>query len=397
MRSSDEHESIFTMCGELGGSREAGRMRLGVDAQRLAGQPLGVGRYIEYLVAHWGTMLNPTDSVTLYTRSPIDPARLKTSDAMELRQLRPRLTGLTWQTFVLGREAGALDVLFCPSYSMPMRYRGRCVVAIHSMNEVQPGTHPWYYRHTYSRVYRRSAHRADMVIVPAEATKRDLVRHYGITGDKIAIVPQGAPASFGPVDDKALLSETRKRFVGADRPYILFVGKLSHRRNIPILMAAFSKLKKERRIPHSLLLVGPNRQNLPLGALAADLGITESFIQTDGKISDHQELALVYNAADVFVLPSSYEGFSMTMVEALACGTPIVTVNRPALREVVDGCAVLIEELTPDALADALWQVIDDSDLQREMSAKGLDRSRRFRWDVCARQTLDVLRKVAES
>ncbi len=87
----------------------------------------------------------------------------------------------------------------------------------------------------------------------------------------------------------------------------------------------------------------------------------------------------------------------MTMVEALACGTPIVTVDRPALREVVGDCAVVVKDVTTDELADALFQVIGNPDLQREMSTKGLDRSHRFRWDVCARQTLDVLRKVADS
>ena len=370
-------------------------MKLGIDAQRLAGQRLGVGRYIEYMIRNWERMVSPADQVTVFVRDPRVAADPTLSGAFNVRCLRPRLTGMAWQTVVLGRQARHLDVLFCPSYSIPLGYRGRCVVAIHSMNEVRAGTHPWWYRFTYSQVYRWSARRAEAVIVPSEATKRDLHAFYGVAASRIEVAPQGAPDSFAPIADTGVLRATRERYLGADRPYVLFVGKLSQRRNIPILLEAFAVLKKREKIPHALLLFGPNHLGLPLEQMTAALGISEWVVQTDGKVADHRDLVPVYCAADLFVLPSSYEGFSMTLVEALACGKAAVTVNVPALREIADGCAILVERPTVESLSDGMWRVLRDPGLARELSVKALERSRRFRWDECARRTLEVLRRVA--
>jgi glycosyltransferase involved in cell wall biosynthesis len=371
-------------------------MRLGIDAQRLAGQRLGVGRYIEYMIRHWEKMVSPADQVTIFVRDPRLVADRSVSDVFDVKCLRPALTGATWQALVLSRQAKNLDVLFCPSYMVPLGYRGRCVVAIHSMNEMQPGTNPWSYRLTYSQIYRWSGRHADAVIVPSEATKRDVHAIYGIPESRIAVAHQGAPESFGPIADEAVLRATRKRYLGTDRPYILFVGKLSQRRNIPLLLEAFADLKKREKIPHALLLFGPNHLGLPLERMTAELGISDSVVQTDGKVASHEDLVPVYCAADLFVQASLYEGFSMTLVEALACGKAAVTVNLPALREIAEGCSVLVDLPTVESVRDAMWSVLRDPGLARELSGKALERSKRFRWETCARRTLEVLRQVAE-
>ena len=371
-------------------------MRLGIDAQRLAGQRLGLGRYLEYMIRHWEKMVSPADQVTIFVRDPRLVTDRTVSNVFEVKCLRPALTGTTWQALVLSREAKNLDVLFCPSYMMPLGYRGRCVVAMHTVHEVQAATYPWWRRLTYGPIFRWSGRHADAVIVPAEATKQDLHAYCGIPESRIEVAHQGAPDSFAPIVDEAVLRATRKRYLGADRPYLLFVGKLSQRRNIPILLEAFADLKKREKIPHALLLFGPNHLGLPLDRMTAELGISDSVVQTDGKIANHDDLVPIYSAADLFVHPSSYEGFSMTLVEALACGKPVVTVNVPAMREIAGGSAVLVERPTVDSLRDAMWRVLRDPGLAKELSVKALERSRSFRWDECARRTLDVLRRVAE-
>ena len=118
------------------------------------------------------------------------------------------------------------------------------------MNEVESGTHPWWYKLTYSRLYRFSADRADRIIVPSESTRQDLERYYGITSEKVDIVVQGADEAFRPIDDAAVKRATRIRFLGEDRPYVVFVGKLSTRRNIPILIEAFAIAKRRAKLPH---------------------------------------------------------------------------------------------------------------------------------------------------
>lgn len=372
-------------------------MRLGVNARRLSGQRLGIGRYIEYMVKYWDEMLTPSERVTLYVQEPLPDDGLKLSDAFSVRQLRPRLTGALWENMLLPRRSADLDVLFGPSYTMPLAYRGRSVVAIHSINEIQPGAHPWRYRLTYTPWYRASALKADRVIVPSQSTSADIQRHYGIAPEKIDVVAEGVDDSFVPLDDEELVHATRVRYLGVDRPYILFVGKSSQRRNIPNLMAAFSLLKKRDGIPHHLLLMGPNPLGLPLEEMASDLGITDSFVQTEGRLGSHQEIIAVYNAADLYAYPSTYDGFSLTVVEAMACGLPVVTVDRPAIQEIAGGCALMIDEPTVDALADGMYQVLSDPALGEDLRKKGLERAGTLRWRNTAQQTLDVLRGVAQA
>jgi glycosyltransferase involved in cell wall biosynthesis len=178
------------------------------------------------------------------------------------------------------------------------------------------------------------------------------------------------------MDDERLLRDTRVRYVGADRPYALFVGGLSKRRNVPMLLEAFGVMKREANLPHALLLVGPNRSGLPLDALVKQYGIADSVFQTDGRFSHHGELVPVNNAADLFVLPSSTEGFSLTMAEAMSCGVPVVTVNRAALGEVAYGYARTIDDPSVNGLAQAMSSVLTDESVSRALRAKSLERAK---------------------
>src|SRR5262249_15619726 len=158
-----------------------------------------------------------------------------------------------------------------------------------------------------------------------------------------------------PIHDRELLRQTRIQYLGTDRPFILFVGGLSTRRNVPALMTAFSLLRKRANVPHALLLLGPNRGQLPLEELARQLDISDRLVNVDPTFDNHADLAAVYNAADIYVLPSSSDGFSLTLAEAMSCGTPTITVNTAALGEVAHGFASTVAEPTADALADAMY------------------------------------------
>src|SRR5262249_6962 len=152
-----------------------------------------------------------------------------------------------------------------------------------------------------------SAHTADRVIANSHYVKTCLERRYGVPSGKIDVIWLGADDAFRPMEDSELLRETRVRYLGSDRPFLLFIGRSSRRRNIPLLLEAFSILKKKYRIPHALLLMGPNRAQIPLAELAQRLGISGSVVHTIGQVAHHSELVPVYCAADAFVLPSSSE------------------------------------------------------------------------------------------
>ena len=365
---------------------------------RLEGQRLGVGRYLEYLLMNWKRQLSEDEQVEVYLRAPLEADRahlLDLTDQLRPRVLRPRLPGTLWENAVLGPVARRVDVLFGPSYTLPLGYSGRCVVATHSVNEAQPGAHSRWYPYLHAALYRASARRADAVIVPSESTRRDVVRLYGVPEERVVVVPQGADDAFRPIDDDDLLRRTRERFFGEDRPYVLFVGKCSQRRNIPALIEAFAVARRRHALPHGLLLFGPNHLDLPLADLCASFGVTDDVVQVEGDVADHRELVAVYGAADVFVHPSSYEGWSMTTVEALACGTAVITVNRSALGEIATGHALTVEDPTVEALADAIGTVLTDSALRHDLQLRARARGVSFRWEDTTGQTLEVLRRVA--
>jgi glycosyltransferase involved in cell wall biosynthesis len=372
-------------------------MRFGINAQRLAGQPFGVGRYLEYLLKYWAKMLTDDEKLNIYIRQSLDENNSKppTNAAMTIKQLTPQLTPLLWEHLILPQCSQELDVLFGPSYTIPIAYRSPCVVAIHSVNEIVSNSHPWWYDYTYRQLYTWSGHRANRAIVPCETTKIDVEKHYRIPANKIDIIPQGADDSFRPIEDESLLKATRERWLGSDVPFVLFVGSLSKRRNTLLLIEAFAKVKKQHDLPHKLLLFGRNHDNLPIKEFCEALEISDCVVQTDGKIADHTEMIPIYNAAEVFVHPSLYEGWSMTTTEALACGTATIASNRGGLGDVANGHALMLEVINVDTLADAIAQVLLDANLKQELRIKARNRGSTLRWEDTSRQTLDVLRKVA--
>lgn len=369
-------------------------MRIGVIARRLQGSRFGIGRYTEYVLKYWNELLAPGERVVLYTQAPVT-LPFATDETVTIRPIGPRLTGALWENLVLPRVQREVDVLFGPSYTLPLTYRGPSVVATHSVNEVDPGSHPWWYKASYTPWYRLSAKLATRVVVPSLSTKADVEAYYRIPDDRIDVVPEGVDDAFRPLDDEERNRATRRRFLGDDVPYVLFVGKMSRRRNIPTLIQAFASLKRSHGIPHKLLLLGRNVLGLPLERLAAECGVADSVVQRDVTFSSHDEVVSVYNAAALYAYPSTYDGFSLTVPEAMACGVPVVTMNRAALKEIAGGCALMLDELTVDGLAGAMHRVLTDPHLRADLRASGLERARTLHWRECARGTLDVLRRVA--
>lgn len=371
-------------------------MRIAFNGQRLAGQRFGVGRYIEYLLRHWAELLAEDEHLTLFVRRPVEDDLANLSPRITTTVLKPDWPGLAWENVMLRGPASRHDVLFCPAYTAPIGYGGRLVVATHSVNESQPSAHSWIYRQTYSRLYKHCARQADAVIAPAAATRDGVVKHYGVSSERIHIVHQGADDAFQPIDNADVLTAVRTRYFGADRPYILFVGKCSSRRNIPMLLRAFAELRKSRAIPHGLLLFGPDHKELALSDLCRELGVTDDVVQTDGIVKRHSELAPIYAAADVFVHPSENEGWSMTTVEAMACGTAVVAADRGGLGEVARGRALMVPAPSVEAFVEAIHRVLSDNTLRADLRSRARERGRALRWSEISRQTLDIVRAVAQ-
>jgi glycosyltransferase involved in cell wall biosynthesis len=367
-------------------------MRLGVSARRLAGQRLGVGRYIQYLLTEWAKCQLPFERVTLYSRAPVGRDILNTSSRYHNQVVASPIEPLLWEQLALPVAARSEDVLFCPSYTMPLAYRGRCVITNLGVYDHLPNSFPAWYRVRYSLPYRLSARRADLVLAISESAKRDLVMHYRVRPDRIAVIYPAPDERFRPVNNTAALRACRQEYGMGDTPFVLFVGKLSRRRHVPELIDAFAHLKRRHGMAHKLLIVGPDYLNLGIRERIARSGAASAIVYVP--FVDHDDLPLLYNAAELYVLPTEHEGFSFTILEAMACGRAVVTLDHPALHEGLAEGAYCAISPAPTALSDALLAVLSDAHLRHTLEERALALSARFTWASTASRTLDGLQRV---
>jgi glycosyltransferase involved in cell wall biosynthesis len=366
---------------------------LAINGIRLMGKRHGVGRYIEYLLRHWANMEHPFGQIRLYTPRELEEP-IELPKFVEHKILQTSHSNAYWEQVILPRFHRQTDLLFCPSYVVPLAIRGRTVVTHLGSYEAIPSAFPWYERLKAKLIYQLSAKKADIVITVSESSKLDIIQHYGISPEKIKVIPLGVAPTFRPLHDSDIVQLTRKKYFGGDRPYILFVGKLAKRRNIPELMAAFARIKEKQRIPHGLLLIGQNSVGYNIPQLAKELGIEDSVIHQE--FANHEELINIYNAAELFVYPSSYEGFGIPVLEAMACGVPAITLKNSAFLEFANGAAYLAKDGSVDELDRGIQKVLLSKELQTQMSQAGIHRAQHFGWKAIAEKTMGVLAEVAQ-
>lgn len=366
---------------------------LAVDGLRMAGPRTAGGRVIEHLMREWSAMETPFDRIILLTPSRVDLPPLGDATRVENVAFGERLPLAVWEQIALPRRARAAAVLFCPGYIGPLRHSGRLVVANHGIYERLPGEFSRLTRLRSTPLHRLSARSADRVIANSQQTKRDVAEFFGVPPQKIDIVyPAAAEIFFEPHEADAVASEVRRRF-GAAVPYFVFVGKLSRRRHVPELIAAFARLRTARNLPHRLLIVGPNTQDVDVEAIAADHGVTAAVVHVPHL--QQPELALLYAGAYAFLLPTTYEGISYTMFEAMASGTAVLTVDHPTVAEGGGDTVLSVPTPSVDDIAAGLAQLLDDPALRDDLARRGRTKAREFSWTATATETMGILDRVA--
>jgi glycosyltransferase involved in cell wall biosynthesis len=371
-----------------------GSATLGVNAWRIRGRRTGVGRYLLNILSHWSTeaLDDRFEAVNVYVPAPLDRADVTLPDALQERTLGPSWRLLLWENLRLGPTAGD-DVLFCPSFTRPLVSRARTVVTTHEATlHLHPELYPRSARVFYDRLYRWSARHATLVISDSEAAGRDVARAYDVAPDRIRVIRLAPADIFKPRPDDPRVEEVRRRYAGGS-PFFLFVGKLTGRRNVPMLVEAMAQLCRRDGFAHKLVVIGLDTLDVDVPRLAARLGVGDLVVHRD-YVSD-EDLALLYNAATAFVMPAVYETVSLPVIEAQASGTPVITADVPGLREATGGEAMLTRPSHMNELVEAMGRMAGDGALRRELSARGLDHARRFSWERSSAATLDVLAEAA--
>lgn len=297
------------------------------------------------------------------------------------------LCTLIWMQIVLPAKLlwlGA-DLLHAPSYFAPILCPRPLVVTVHDVLFL---TQPKHYKDRlfalYSRIFIGGAvRRADMICTVSEYSKKEIESGYGIAGDRIRVTYHGVNPRYEPQTETRLAAVRAKYRL--ERPYFLFVGAREPRKNLPRLIRAFSLFREGQQSDYELILVGPEGSgSAEVHALLNDPAAGRG-VRTLGFVPD-DDMPCIYAASEAFVLPSLGEGFGMPVIEAMACGAPVIVSRATCLPEVAGDAAVLFDPTDPADIAQAMRMILRP-DVRQEMKQKGLRHAQTFTWENTARET----------
>jgi glycosyltransferase involved in cell wall biosynthesis len=384
-------------------------MRIGINALFLQKPTTGMGQHLLHLLEGLDSLEEKDQQYTLlaprfrraYTvRAPQLSNRFREVEVVSaLARLGENVEQVWWEQagIVLAGTREKVDLLHCPYWSNPVWSPWPTVVTVHDVIQFVLPEYAW---RKISRLYfglvSAGARRADAVITVSECSKRDIEKLLGLAPERIHVIGNAVDASLFPVRDPWLLANVRERY-GIGPRFVLYFGGFDLRKNVPRLIQAYARLPERLRREYQLVIAG-RYQHLghPLypdpRVTVQSLGLEGNVVFT-GQIRE-QDKGPLYSAATLFAFPSLYEGFGMTPLEAMACGTPVVTSNRSALPEVVGDAGVLVDPYDTDAIAQALAEVLENTGLREELSRRGLERARRFTWPQVAEQTVRVYKEI---
>jgi glycosyltransferase involved in cell wall biosynthesis len=285
---------------------------------------------------------------------------------------------------------GPVHIFHSTDFVLPPVRQARTILTVHDLTFMRlPECAEAGLRAYLDKVVPRSIQRADLVLADSQSTKKDLIELLGVSPDKIEVVYAGVERRFRPMEGEMALHRVKKRY-GLNFPFILSLGTLEPRKNFTRLIEAYA-LMRDRGL--KLVIAGGKGWLYDeIFAKVEELGLEDKII-FPGFIAD-EDLPALYNLAKIFVFPSLYEGFGLPPLEAMACGTPVVTSDRPSLPEVVGGAGLMVEATDDQELARAMERVLTDENLRREMREKGLRQAAKFTWEAAAEKLLDVYRRL---
>ncbi len=373
-------------------------MRIGIDVRALCWERSGFTRYIRNLLGNLAA-LDEENEYVLYMNSARKLEEVRGKSNFSVRVIRAPMPAYKYLSVPVCLARDRIDLFHSMTQELPFLSPCRMVTTCYDLNvEFFPGLYRWRVRMLSAlRLARASARRADRIIAISESTRNDLVRVYGVSREKIKVIPLGVEESFRPVDGKEA-RERVKQDHGIDAPFILYVGQIREQKNISRLLDAF-RLVRDSGVKHGLVLSGHTMrgsEHYDLQAEVTKRGLARSVTHVSG-YQETADLALLYNAADLLVYPSLYEGFGLPILEAMACGTPVVASNTSSMPEVAGEAGVLVDPYDVNGMADAMHSVVADRGLHARLSSRGLEQAGRFSWREAALETLAFYRSVVDA
>lgn len=300
-----------------------------------------------------------------------------------LNLLKPLKINMISSVLNRSSDFNRYDLIHSPTVTAPFFFSPKKVKVVMTVHDVipflHPQWHPWKRKLYFKYILKYRLQQVDHIISVSHSTKHDLIKYLGVSSEKITVIHLGAPEYFKP-QNKVQKGN-----------YILGVGTFEPRKNFEGLIRSFSRLKRQYRIKEKLIIVGKQ------GWFLKDIANLQKEYGTDilfkGYV-DENELVELYQLAKVFIYPSFYEGFGLPVIEAMACGCPVITSNHSSLPEVGGAAALYVNPEDTDQISRKIYQVLSDQNLQEEMTRKGIMQVSKFSWEKCAEKTVQVYKKV---
>lgn len=368
--------------------------KIGIDASRAnQDHKTGVEWYAFFLIQELKKIQNVR--IVLYSDKPLkgDLGILPENwESKVLRWLPKRLwtqMRLSWEMLVRPP-----DVLFIPSHVAPLIHPKKTVVTIHDVAARRfPNSYGWFERWYTLWSAKYAIKNLWHVITPSQFVKDELNAEWRMeNAESIFVIPHGYNAQYRKIDEAVHMNNVLTRY-NIQKPFILSVGRYEEKKNTARIIQAFNVLSYPlSAIRYQLVLVGKPGYGSEEVQAAYEHSPYRDRILMVGYI-DPKDLVYIMNAADVFVFPSLVEGFGMPVLEAMACGTPVVAANGSGLEEVGADACVYVNPLNVQDIAQGIRKIIQNRELRMQNVKKGTERVRQFSWEKCARETLEVLLK----
>ena len=378
--------------------------RVAIDYTAAIQQGAGIGRYTRSLVDALAEHPSDGSYVLFYAQRSSDrssdPRARSWPDRVRLRPIpmSDRHLALLWQRLRIPLPVewltGDIDIYHSPDFCLAPVRRARTVLTVHDLSFMRhPECSPPQLLSYLMDAVPRSVRRADVVLADSESTRNDITELMGLPAERVRVLYAGVEPRFQPQGHPELERSTLAKY-GIQRPYILSVGTLQPRKNYPRLIQAFDQLRRAHDVPHQLVIVGGkgwlfDEIEETIDALGLGEHVLLAGFAADG------DLPTLYRAADVFSFVSIYEGFGIPVLEAMACGTPVVTSAVSSLPEVSGEAALTVTPTDVEALADALWRLLSDQELRDSLRHQGFSQARGFSWGRSAERLTDIYAEIA--
>jgi glycosyltransferase involved in cell wall biosynthesis len=369
-------------------------MRIAIDARKL--RDFGIGTYLRNILIELSRLDRETEYVVLCRPDDVEAGDvLGRNFRMVPEPATPYSVAEQYRIpMSLARER--VDLVHEPHYVLPPLTRCRSVVTIHDCIHLM---FPQYLPSRLAYVYAKgsmwaASRKADRILTVSEASKRDILRFFDVPADKVSVIYNAIDERFLAPGNPERMDLVRQRYQ-LDHPFVLYVGNIKPHKNIERLIDAFGRARAQGPENLKLIIIGDEISKYPALRQSVHKHKLDKHVRFLG-FQPMETLAAFYRLARAFVFPSLYEGFGLPPLEAMACGTPVVTSNVSSLPEIAGGAALLVDPYDADAIANGIVQAVTDDTLRADLICRGLDRARSFSWPQSVRKIHEIYMHVAK-